>query len=80
MTPIRPFIEPEVQMKSFSNFTFVLLPLLSISCSSSSSSRDEYDQQHMDLQRQGAHKMIDESKHIKIKRGVGDDKIILEDL
>lgn len=67
-------------MKSLSIFTVILLPLLSISCSSSSSSRDEYDQQHMDLQRQEAHKMIDESKHIKIKRGVGNDKIILEDL
>jgi len=67
-------------MKLFSLFALLSLPLLSLSCSSSSSSRDEYDQQHMDLQRQEAHKMIDESKHIKIKRGVGNDKIILEDL
>lgn len=67
-------------MKLFSLIALLSLPLLGLSCSSSSSSRDEYDQQHMDLQRQEAHKMIDESKHIKIKRGVGDDKIILEDL
>lgn len=67
-------------MKCFTLFSISLLALLSFSCSSSSKSGAEYDQQHMDIQRQEAHKMIDESKDIKIKRGMGDDQIILQDL
>lgn len=66
-------------MKCFTLFSMSLLAMISVSCSSSKS-RDEYDQQHMDLQRQEAHRMIDESKDIKIKRGMGNDEIILQDL
>lgn len=57
----------------------ILLPLLALFIIGGCST-NKFDKRHKDLQRQEAHNMIDESNEIKIKRGWGDDKIILEDL
>lgn len=57
----------------------ILFPLLALFIvGGCSTGRD--NKKYLDIQKQEAHRMIDESNEIKIKRGWGDDKIILEDL
>lgn len=63
-------------MKTLSLVSIFALLFINASCGS----RTKYDKAYMDVQRQEAHDMIDRSEKIKIKRGMGDDKIILEDL
>lgn len=57
----------------------ILFPLLALFIIGGCST-NKYDKKRLDLQKQEAHNMIDESNEVKIKRGWGDDKIILEDL
>lgn len=49
--------------------------LTSVACSHNT----KYDKKRMDIQRQEAIDMVKKSKDIEIKRGLGDDKIILKD-
>jgi uncharacterized protein YcfL len=51
-----------------------LVSLLTISCSS-----NKYDKRRLEVQRQEAIDMINNSKDIKIDKGLGKDKIILRD-
>lgn len=54
--------------------TSAVMMLLTVSCGSS-----KYDKKRNDIQRQEAIDMVQRSKDIEIKKGWGDDKIILKD-
>ncbi|MFL5783834.1 MAG: hypothetical protein ACJ76H_04430 [Bacteriovoracaceae bacterium] len=56
------------------SFLSSALLLLTISCA-----KDKYDNKRNDIQREEAIDMVKKSKNIEIKKGFGDDKIILKD-
>lgn len=61
-------------MKTVSAISAAIL-MLTVACSHPT----KYDKKRMDVQRQEAIDMVKKSKNIEIKRGLGNDKIILKD-
>lgn len=57
-----------------------ILSLFSLLFIHAGCSTSKYDKERLDVQRQEAHDMINKSKKIKIQKGLGDDKIILQDM
>jgi pentose-5-phosphate-3-epimerase len=62
-------------MKYFIELSVLSLLTVQIGCSGPS----KYDKKHNTIQKQEAHEMINKSKDIEVKKGLGDDKIILKD-
>ena len=58
----------------FLSFMYAALLLVSVGCGSS-----KYDKKHNQIQRQEAIDMVKKSDDIEIKKGWGNDKIILKD-